>query len=329
MASGHENCLKGWTERKEYCTDWRDDGYSKCESWRKNCKIKWIPIIGPALCKIFEWVCIAAVWIVNWVCHAINVITTFHCLVWETVLPPLSFLVGIFVKAVFSIPFFGALLREAINVATSIAFGVIGIVFEGLVCGIFGLCFPKTLRLCVIITHDGRAPVKTPADVKPFVDRMKQIYKDEANVIVHEHYSDGNSPNVDPECGGSGWLQDLWLTGTQYENSESVNCISHSFSSVIGWRSPIYAFVVKDIKGDDVNGCSLGPLTNYVVFKLDNAVPLVNDVTLAHEVGHACGLLLHSDDMNNVMYSDGIPGRNRFTGLQKTIIRGAKYVTYF
>ncbi|WP_141498534.1 hypothetical protein [Bacillus toyonensis] len=256
-----------------------------------------------------------------------NLITTFHCLVWETVLPPLSFLVGIFIKAVFSIPFFGALLKEAINVATSITFGIIGFVFEGLVCGIFGLCFPKTLRLCVIITHDGRAPIATSAEIKPLVDRMKQIYKTEANVIVHEHYSDGNSPNVDPECGRSGWLQDLWLTGTQYENSASVNCISYSFSSVIGWRSPIYAFAVKYIKGSDSNetfGCSLGPLTNYVVFRTNI------DTTLAHEVGHTCGLLLHNyNDPKNVMYHNSILGRYRFSRLQKSIIRGSKYVTYF
>jgi len=80
--------------------------------------------------------------------------------------------------------------------------------------------------------------------------------------------------------------------------------------------------VVRDVEGK--NGCSLGPLTNYVVFEstADCATHL------AHELGHACGLW-HLDDTDNLMFHSCSGKRNRLAGWQKNVVRAAKYVTYF
>ena len=183
------------------------------------------------------------------------------------------------------------------------------------------------MRLCVIISHDDRGqPVATQAAVQPIVDRMKQICKDETNVTVYDHFdSDARTPNVEPSCGADGWLEDLWLPGSQFENSASLNCREYSFASVIGIGSPIYAFVVKNVKGK--NACSLGPLTNYIVFEPGNAC--AGNTHLAHEVGHACNLL-HTSDQTNLMFKACLSaGRDQVSGFQKSIIRGSKYVTYF
>jgi hypothetical protein len=92
-------CFKGFTTTRSVCKDWRDDGYSTCArwgddcvSWAEQCVVRWIPIIGPLICLAFRWVCRAfqalcklTVWITHWVCHAWNIVKTFICLLWMTV----------------------------------------------------------------------------------------------------------------------------------------------------------------------------------------------------------------------------------------------------
>jgi hypothetical protein len=162
------------------------------------------------------------------------------------------------------------------------------------------------------------------------IDKAKQVFKDEANVIVHVEVSgDAAVPKVTPGCGGKAWLEDIWLTGTSYEHHASLHCREYSLNSVIGLASPLYAFAVKDVIGK--NGCSLWLFSNYLTFEAGNTC--ANGFThLAHEMGHACGLLHPaSDDPTNLMNPDCVapPGRDQLSGFQKSILRGSKYVTYF
>ncbi len=329
-------CVDGFDETRKECTDWRDEGYSRCDSWgqdcvtwAKECVISWIPFIGPAICKVFEWVCKAsawvckaAVWISQWVCHAWNTITTFVCLAWETLLV-VVFVVGVFVKTILAIPIVGAIIKEALNAITSVVIGLVGFVTEGIGCGLLGICLPKKLRLCVILNSD--AEVK---NVQPILDRTTQILKDEANVTVYAQTGGGaGAPDVDPSCGAAAWGEDLWLTGSQYEHAASLQCSEYTVPSLIGIGSPIYAFAVREVAGED-NGCSLGPLTNYVVFETEGRCK----THLAHEIGHACNLThpLFTTDPSNLMHRKCVdPGRDQLSGLQKSIVRGAKYVSYF
>jgi len=323
----YRTCIDGFTKTRQECTDWRDDGYNKCEQWSKDCVdwakrcvVSWIPFIGPLICKVFEWVCQAfqwvckaAVWIAQWVCHAWNLITTFVCLVWETIII-ITAVVGIFIKAILSIPIVGAIIREIINVVTSVVLGIVGFIVEGLLCGILGICLSKKLRVCLIITSNGKEPITTEAALQPIIDRLVQIYKDEANVTVYVDVDGGGRvPNVEPSCGADGWLEDLWLTGSQYENAASLHCREYSLPSVIGFGSPIYAFAVTNVIGK--NGCSLGPLTNYVVFEAGNVC--AGNTHLAHEIGHACNLA-HTSDTTNLMFKGcNDPGRDQLSGFQK------------
>lgn len=333
-------CVDGYNKTRKECTDWRDEGYERCDEWGKDCVnwarecvLSWIPFIGPAICKVFEWVCrgfqwvcTAAVWIAHMVCHAWNVVTTFVCTAWETVTFVVS-IVGIFVKAILSIPIIGAIIRQFINLITSIVIGVIGFAVEGVFCGLLGICLPKKMRVCVIIAHDGTAPITTPAAIQPILARTQQIYEAEANVIVDVTFGEGRAPNVEPSCGFDGWIQDFGLPGTQYEHSASLHCMGYSVGSVIGIASPIYAIAVRDIEGSS-NGCSLGPLANYVLFEAGSTC--AGNTHLAHEIGHACNLTHVDDDTTNLMTPSCVtPGRDQLTRLEKVIVRGSKYVTYF
>lgn len=332
-------CAEGYETKSKECTDYRDDGYetcskwgSQCRRWAKHCVVSWIPFIGPAICKVFEWlctlsewVCVAFVWVSNWVCHAWNIITTFVCLVWETVLVAAA-VVAVFVKFVFAIPIIGPILKYIVNIATFIAFGFIGLIVEGIGCGLFGICIAKKLRVCVVIAHDGRDYVATAAQIQPILDQVTAIYKAAANIDVTIFVNDkGKAPNVEPSCDAGAWFDDLGLVGSQFEESATLNCMEYSAASIIGIGSPIYAFAVRDVKGTS-NGCSLGPLTNYVVFEAGTSCG--GNTHLAHELGHACGLP-HKNDTKNLMHPNCVTPRNGLTELQKAVVRGSKYVTYF
>ena len=62
------------------------------------------------------------------------------------------------------------------------------------------------MRVCVIIAHNGRAPIATAAALKPITDRLIQIYRDEAQINVSLHIEEGGKgPNVHPDCGTGAW----------------------------------------------------------------------------------------------------------------------------
>jgi hypothetical protein len=332
-------CTEGYEETKKECTDWRDDGYEtcgewgqECTSWAKKCVVKWIPFIGPAICKVFEWVCKGFewvckgfVWVSQWVCHAWNVITTFVCLVWETVQVPLV-LVGLIVKPIFSIPIIGGLIKGLWNSITAIGIQLLGFIFEGIFCGLLGICLPKKMRLCLVIFKLRGEPLTTEAELQPFIDRTKQIYKDEADVNVHIEVSVGKSvpeKALDPPCGSEAWLQD-WATlmGMWYEQAAIAHCTLSSGASVVGLGGPLYAFAVQDVTGGK-SGCSLGPWSNYIVFEAKGTC----ETTIAHEIGHACSLW-HQDDPENLMHGSCTPNRGKLAGWQKVMVRASKYVTY-
>ena len=85
--------------------------------------------------------------------------------------------------------------------------------------------------------------------------------------------------------------------------------------------------VVKDIT--DKRGCSLGPLTSYLLidvsgFDVTQVIPRAS--TLAHEMGHQNGLW-HRPSVSNLMYKD----RERGTDLskwQRAWIRNSRFVTF-
>jgi hypothetical protein len=337
-------CARGYTKTKKECTDLRDEGYSKCTGWGENCTtwakkcvVDWIPIIGPAICKVFEWICTltewickASVWVASMVCHAWKLVNVFVCVVWEAA-GAVLFIVGTIVKTILAIPVVGAIIKQALNWVTGSVLGILGFVAEGFLCGIFRVCLTKNVRVCVMIARTGGAPAATPAQLQPFIDRATQIYREQANInLIVSVDDDAQAPQVDvADCDFAGWVQDFGLPGTSYEFTAGLHCREWSFGSVVGLGSPIYAIAVREVKGS-TNGCSLGWLTNYVVFE---GIPATCSgfTTLAHEMGHCMGLMRHDyDDPANLMFpSCQNPGRDQISQLQKAILRGSKYATYF
>ena len=338
-----KRCIDGYNDTKQECTDLRDDGYDSCtewgqdcRSWAKKCVLNWIPFIGPAICKVFEWVCTlsewvctAAVWVVNMVCHAWKLIHVFVCTVWE-IIGWVMTIPAIFIKLIFAIPILGAFFKEIFNFVTALGLGVVGAIVEGFVCGLIGICPAKRIRLCVIISRDGRGPVGTQAEIQPLIDRATQIFKDEANIYLTVDVHEKDGPYLEEvDCDGGAWLEDMGTTGMTYELTEGRYCVGGALSSIVGLGSPIYAICVRSIK--DKNGCSLWWLTNYLTFEPPVTANCSGGTHLAHEMGHCCGLARHDDgDTSNLMYRKcQNPGRDQMSAFQKSIVRGSKYATYF
>ncbi len=95
------------------------------------------------------------------------------------------------------------------------------------------------------------------------------------------------------------------------------------------WRMnlyfPVTIFIVRDITGKI--GYSLGPLTDYVTLSPKG---VASTSTLAHELGHCCGLLLHRDDSeDNLMHPHSSRTDNKVTGWQKFVVRNSRHCTFW
>jgi hypothetical protein len=121
--------------------------------------------------------------------------------------------------------------------------------------------------------------------------------------------------------------------------------IRHSFwgngRRLLGYGAPVVAFTVKSIEGS--LGCSLGPLTDWVVVQFDDSNRDIPDAelssddklgsssgsisTLTHEVGHACNLW-HVDDDSNLMHTPP-PRQSHLEVWQRVLVRASRHVTYF
>ncbi len=135
---------------------------------------------------------------------------------------------------------------------------------------------------------------------------------------------------LDVGCGAGLWGEDFGSAGQYFRRYASAN---RPF-----YGSPVTIFVVDEVA--DNLGCSLGPLTNWVVVEaagFDNYTGSPNGVTRRpttpmHEVGHACGLYhkgprrWSKTPRNNLMIKS-VPRGVQMTRLQRAIFRNSRHVT--
>jgi hypothetical protein len=187
---------------------------------------------------------------------------------------------------------------------------------------------PKRLRMHVFILWDeqpgGGDPLPPIEQVaQEAVDRTKKLYKDKFNVDVRPYSKtfieklNGPVPDsvLDFEC------------GLGQEFGEAGEFFAQHLA---GWNGipialtfPITVFVIRSFKGQDL-GCSMYVLGDYVVITRQG---LMENVTLAHETGHTCGLW-HSGTSNNLMFRSSPAGEN-VKWFQKNILRSSRNVQYW
>jgi hypothetical protein len=225
--------------------------------------------------------------------------------------------------------------------------------FIGLPGFFFDLIIPwprKKLRMRILIlkSEDG-SPLHATRDLvqeaREAYDLARTILRREANVklisygnLARVEVLDVNPPTsaLEPRCRGPfidafGEAGTFYLANKQY----SISILA------LGNGAPISAFIVRNIENDTKVGCSSGAFYDHLVVSLDGLrVENSDDVgqsfrtstTLAHEIGHSCGLNYmgfkeHSDKKNNLMYKDQSRGTN-LNRLQIAGLRNSRFVTY-
>ena len=247
---------------------------------------------------------------------------------------------------IFSIPYFGPLLHWVWNIVTTVIWGLVSII--DVLGALIGVMPEKRMRLMVIIQRNEEGgQVATQNEVLPAIQRAIDTFMAQAHVrilptgqfkyasafddfpkaspdYVFIEVASSSTETLDVNCGTGLAGDDLSSSGTSFNQKLVLDMFWGNARRLIGYGGPIGAFAVRRFKTDNV-GCSLGPLTDYVLVKFDE-----NDLrTLPHELGHAC-YLWHYDDPNNLMTQGRAGGIGySLTWLQKALVRVSRHVTYF
>lgn len=227
----------------------------------------------------------------------------------------------------------------------------------------FGIRWPMKIRLRVVILRDQNNDlVADPKDVLPSIQEAQEIFKQEANIRIEPDPFTKDfflSPPtaapkevLDVRCGSGALLDEFGAAGRYFNRWKA----SRASSFFVGYATPLTVFIVNDIRGK--KGCSLGPLVDYVTVDLsglsgpadpcagkpvdpgtppgedeDDDGPIVihghsgSDAhrTMAHEIGHACGLT-HAKSCRNLMHT---PPNTSMTKRQQVWVRNSRYVSTF
>jgi len=306
-----------------------------------------------------EEVCEDLPWPLDWFCHAVTflikiiekivkvvvrVIVTVVCHVVAVVATVLSLVL----QLVLMIPGLGPILKWWIGAWVWLWSQFVGWVDAG--ASLIGLRPIKHLRLAVIILmHPDRTLTVAPAAVGPLLTLTEAILRSRADVKIHTtvHQVDTPSPGgaltigteIDPLFGLLG--EDMTEAGLYFQKTITEKLAQQGPWFVMRVGAPLVAFVVDQIEGA-YNGCSAGPLVDYLC--IEGSIFRSPDTTLAHELGHACGLLhdtvtdCDNGDVTNLMYcrafkpsppgSPRIPRGGNLSPFQRAVLRSSAHVTY-
>jgi hypothetical protein len=204
--------------------------------------------------------------------------------------------------------------------------------FVGLALGIVDLFVgflgwpPKKLRLQIVVLSDESGSLVSEERLRPAIDFARSRLKSRFGVELVP-YAPGMVRFLDtPAPDAALKVRCNWgAAGDEFGDAGEffARHLAGRNADPLGLISPITVFVVADVA--DRDGCSLGPLTDYVTVDPDG----VDDPSLmTHEILHACNLLGHPVPKRNLQY--GPRGRgDDVTRIQKNIFRSSRHVTYW
>jgi len=200
---------------------------------------------------------------------------------------------------------------------------------------------PKNLTLHIAILStvdpfDGNiVPVVDPQDpaLKASIDQAERILRQRFNVKLRPYAShyvqvvEGLAPKsvLKPSCCDEDAAGQEFLEQGEWYAGHTAGWVGMPISP----EFPLTAFVVDEIKCKI--GCSLGPLTDYIVISRDgvhSSGPRLNNSTLMHEVGHACHLPHWWVGVRNLMWKD-IDRGDEVKWWQRNLFRSSRHVTYW
>jgi|SRR5450755_792490 len=221
--------------------------------------------------------------------------------------------------------FIKAVVRVVVRVVITVVHTFVPNVLDFL----FGfLAWPqKKMRIQIFVLKDSSTgkPVYSGGNMQASIQYAIDTFKSQFNVKVISYSVDWviqltDTPPADaltPGCGGPLFEQEFGDAGEYYS------------SHIAGWNAipisltyPISVFVVREVIGKI--GCSLGPLTDYVVISPEG-IDSIN--TMAHEIGHCCSLW-HSGTKSNLMWRNDDRGSGS-KWFQRNLLRSSRHVNYY
>jgi hypothetical protein len=341
-----------------------------------------IPVLGP----ILRWLDKVGTGVFVFVVDAVVTLVSVVVVIVESVLGPLLNPLAGLLERLFSIPLIGPILQWIWHVAVSLVWEAVSAI--DFVLALLGILPEKKLRLLVIIQEYldetfTLTPVASLDRVMPQISLAIKVFNEQANVrvlpvqafqfssgleaspsaslaYVHTENKASSEGTLECACGGTGFAQDVDLngsiSGSAFNTKMIQDCSEGNFRRLVGYGAPICAFALKNFTDDHI-GCSLGPLTDYILIDFNkdpnpsDLIPspgigpglvrslvrasdgfyhtpsgLYFETTLAHEMGHACNLW-HVDPPN--LMSAGPQRPLKLSRFQIALLRTSRHVTYF
>jgi hypothetical protein len=366
-------CISGYNKTTQQCQQTQDDGYNQCTKTQdqgyNQCN-GWG--FFSFLCDAWVWVshivCVVWTWISNIVCVVWAAITVFVCVVWDVIttavifilhtisgiLSPILNAIALVIQFFFAIPILGRVLSAIWGAVLGIVNFLIGLVDS--IAWLLGIRPEKHLYLVVMNQKDEKGnPIAGNADLLASIALAIQAYRDDANIRVqpfkefdyttpasgdqqasNDYIVNLTSPStpetLDVNCGTSDFTANLGFAGAQFQNMMNLSSFWTNWSRLIGYGAPIFAFSVRSFAGT-YDGCSMGPLTDYVLVEFTNAAsdtqagqPPNTESILPHEMGHCCNLWHVSPQ--NLMQANN-PRATNLSWWQILLIRSSRHATYF
>ena len=310
---------------------------SPCIWWCLCCN-KWFCWLAWIIVRIVTLVAeVVVVIVTRIVCEVIALVVEIVLLllrlalmVVQVILAPIVFLLVL----LSAIPVIGGIIRTVFNWVIEIGWRVASI--PEFIASWAGYMPPKWLYTRAVILRTVTGPVSTPAVVDAEMATAKAILKAQCNielVFLGTCTVAGESPSgaLKFACDAGGFVgTEFWLPGSYY-TYVSASCsgleLARAVAPITG--TPLTVIVIESFL-DGKAGCSWGNGADYVTVSGSDLQGVVGGSPFAaHEIGHACGLLWHDSDPNNLMFGDGLAKTAvRLNAFQRSVIRTSRHCTY-
>lgn len=293
----------------------------------------WLPWPLDELCHLVTRV-------VEWFEHIVNTVVS-------TILRTICRTVDLVESLAKQIPLVGPVIRlvEGVAGAATKFAGWVASVATGTIdflAGLVGIRLRKQMSLDIVILRDEEnQPLLNSANLAAAVAASEQTLRSRANIQVTTRIRTAPGPaphvalTVDSNTGLFG--EDLTVTGDYFRSLIAASPTNESPAAAV------VCFVVRGVGTATENGCSGGPLLDYICIEAttlsSSAAGSYDPTVLPHEIGHALGLLHDNfaadekkgDSTNLMFWASSPPASLRGTNLspfQEALIRVSPQVTY-